>query len=272
MRTTIVICEGPHDTAFISRIMKANGYSQYNNAIKDYPKYLSEFIISHIVANNVDGLNLQEARSGRIVPYNTLTKDDNLIILFSIGGDSRQERRKYISRAFKELFEQEISKREIKNQSLRIIFEMDADQEGILLREKTLIDELSDSFGSPNGLELFGHKKWVSKYGIEWGTYIFHKPGEESCGKLEDMIIPIFVAENEDISEDIDFVLNKRSNYKLFISKKAVKHDKAKIGMMGQLEKEGSASPAIIEQSSYITDDKIKRDKICMEIADYIGK
>lgn len=269
MKTTIILCEGPHDTAFVTRILKAKGFKQYKKAIKDYPTYLSGFIMQHIIANNVEELNLQEARNGKIIPYNALISDEYLIVLFSIGGDNRHDRRKTIITAFKDYFRGGITTRDIVNESLRIVFEMDADEKGIIKRVEEIKKELSECFGTSEGLGSFNHKKWVTLYGIEWGAYIFNNPKNGIQGRLEDIVMPMFIAGNEDISGDIETILVKRESYKLFSGKKAFNHDKAKIGMMGQLEKEGTASPAIIEQSSFITDDKIKSDGICSEMADY---
>lgn len=279
MKTTILLCEGPHDTAFLTRIMRTYGYNMYNESIKDYPEYLANFILKHVVAANVEELNIQEARNGKILPYNVLISQDSLLLMFSLGGDSREERRSLIANAFKEMFEDGkdgIMGKSIDGHELRIVFFFDADKSGIHKREEQMRKELSIVFETEEGLDKLANLQYIDKYNIQWGLYIFHdhqaQEGQVECGTLEDLVLPMMVEGNEDISDNIEAILSKRLSYNLFKGdKKSFKHDKAKIGMLGQLDKSGSANPAIIEQSRFITDEQILKNNLCKEIMAFLS-
>ena len=78
---------------------------------------------------------------------------------------------------------------------------------------------------------------------------------------------------NEDIALSAKSFVNMKDTFILFQKEKSTKDpQKARIGVMGQLQKAGSATPAIIEQSSFLTDEKIKSNSACMQLFDFLVK
>lgn len=270
MNTTIVLCEGPHDTAFIARVLKANGYETFNAVIKDYPPYLAEFIRKKVLDISVDGLNLANVRNGRIIPSYAYCHDNHLIVLFSVGGDSNLETRRNILDAFVGVFRPEDAAMVgdiTQGETLTIVYSFDADDKGIVYRESQMQRELEGILSSSVNIKNMTYEVID---GIRLGLYIFTKEGE-STGKLEDMVLPMMISVAPDIYSDVSPIVDKRSTYNLFASSKEFNHrDKAIIGMMGQLAKPGSANPAIIEQSKFLTDKIIQGDASCNKMFGYL--
>src|SRR5688572_6375688 len=89
-----ILCEGPHDVAFITKIIKSAGYiSNERVKIKDFPSPMNELLKSEVVKSNVEDLNIQEVRQV-LLPSNVLMNDSNYLFFYSMGGDSKSELRK----------------------------------------------------------------------------------------------------------------------------------------------------------------------------------
>ena len=72
-----ILTEGDHDSAFIYRILKANGMTtKHKTAIKDYPFPLDRLIKSGIADIPIEELNMEVARS-RFMPSYIMQKEDN---------------------------------------------------------------------------------------------------------------------------------------------------------------------------------------------------
>lgn len=281
MKVTIVMCEGPHDVAFISRIMHADGYHTYNEAINAYPPFVFKFMKGSIIKGSIEDLNLKVARGGLFLPSFALFKDDRLLLLYQLQGDSKKDGRKIIVSEFDLLFTQAsagIGDLVREDDSLSVVYVYDADNKGVNLRVNEINSELGE-FLNPNESLSVVQAGFVSFHGIKYGAYIFHMPDDvEGYGRLEDMVVPLMSQFNSDIRNDVDVLVGKRETrqYGLF-SEKCKKKDKdfdrqkATIGIMGQLQKSGSPNATIIEQSSFITDEQIINDKVCMEIIDFIN-
>lgn len=115
--------------------------------------------------------------------------------------------------------------------------------------------------------------KYIIVKKVKYGAYIFFDQNDnEKHGRLEDYVLPLIKRHNEDIYNDIYPIIDRRNTYNLFVDSK-VSYDRQKmtIGMMGQLAKPGSATPAIIEQSGMINKEDVKNDSFCKEIFQFIN-
>lgn len=281
MRVTIVMCEGPYDVAFLSRIMHADGYHTYNEAINAYPPFVFKFMRGSIIKGSLEDLNLKAARGGLFLPSFALFKDDCLLLLYQLQGDSKKEGRRTIVSEFDLLFTQAaagIGGLVDTSDSLSIVYVYDADNKGVNNRINEINSELVE-FLNPSETLSVVQAGYGSFHGIKYGAYIFHIPdADDGHGRLEDMVVPLMSQFNTDISNDVNDIVKKRETrqYVLF-SEKSKKKDKdfdtqkATIGIMGQLQKSGSPNSTIIEQSSFIADEQILKDKTCLEIMDFIN-
>jgi hypothetical protein len=103
----IVLCEGPHDVAFLVRILKCEGFeSNEKTKIGDFPSPLNDLLKQEAQKADVERLNLQEI-SKVLLPFKTLKRDENYLFFYALGGDGKKaERQKMIARFFNGLCEQ----------------------------------------------------------------------------------------------------------------------------------------------------------------------
>lgn len=269
MKTTIILCEGPHDTAFLSKILKSNGYSTFGSTISKYPDYLRNFIANRVVLNSVDDLNLSELRTGgKVIPSFALKRaeTDHLFLIFSLKGDSTKVVRQEIIRGFDVLFDERIAGEFMNGEELSIVFVYDADNAGILKREEETSKDLK-SFLELREFEIH-NESYVSVRNVRYGLYVFHDENTDT-GRLENMILPLIREDHEDLYKDVCGIIERVTEYNGYT--KSVKHpDKASIGMMGQLDKEGAPMAAIIDQSILITKEKILANKQCQRLYKFL--
>lgn len=111
---------------------------------------------------------------------------------------------------------------------------------------------------------------YVESNSIRWGSYIFEDGSGK--GRLEDIILPMMENGNDDVAMCAKAFVEKRTSFILFQTVKPTSYpQKARVGVMGQLEKAGSANPAIIEQSSYLTKEKIKESTVCNQMFKFLS-
>ena len=263
MTVKIVMCEGPHDTAFVSRILRVLGCSNDKTQIGEFPGYLKEFLIRQYNPD-VESFPVHNARNKTITPnYGLNYKDEVLFLLYNMGGDSKKGNRKKFSEYFLSLFGTQMTSPSELGFNVHIVYEFDADMDGKNKRVEQVNKELKEMLPDFPGI---AHGEYCDYKNITWGTYIFSAP-EKDTGKLEDMVLPLMREENEDLFADIEQVADKREDYGLYhrhkkkLEKDGWDKDKAMIGMAGQLHKFGNANAAIIEQSRLITDDQIMTDR-----------
>lgn len=272
MIVKIVMCEGPHDTAFVSRILRVMGCGNDRTKIGDFPDYLTNFLKKQYTPD-VESYPIHNVRGKTITPnYGLNYKDEVLFLLYSMGGDSKKGNRHKMVSYFLNLFKTEMASPASLGFELHFIYEFDADNEGRDKRVEKLNNEIRELIPDFPGV---GHCKYCNYNNITWGSYIFSAPDSDK-GKLEDMVLPMMREDNEDVFADIEHVADKREAYKLYQTHKEKMDDdrwdkdKAMIGMAGQLHKYGNGNAAIIEQSCLITNNQIAEDKCCQEIGHYL--
>lgn len=281
MKVTIVMCEGPHDVAFISRIMHADDYHTYGEAINDYPSFVSNFMKRTISRGSLSDLNLKEARGGLFLPSFALFKEDKLLLLYQLKGDSKKEGRRVIVSEFDLLFKQSamgIGDLIKEGDALSVIYIYDADEKGVNNRINEINSELNE-FLNPDRVMSVAQAGFDVCNRIKYGAYIFHiLDDKDERGRLEDMVVPLMTTSNDDIRKDVDVLIDKRVNrqYGLFSERSKEKDkdfdiQKSIIGIMGQLQKSGSPNATIIEQSSFIVNEQILNNDSCLEIIKFIN-
>ena len=80
------LCEGPHDVAFLYRILQVNGLQKYSKPIGEFPAPLNKYFASEAAGENLEQLKLEEVRNRRLPSEVLAHKDDALVLLYAIGG------------------------------------------------------------------------------------------------------------------------------------------------------------------------------------------
>ncbi|MCU0289647.1 MAG: hypothetical protein MUF15_25050 [Acidobacteria bacterium] len=233
-------------------------------------------------------MNLMETRQ-KTIPTEILFKNQTLVMLYDIGGDSNKNKRKDLIEKFIALKPPDESGEGewgVKiNQEYSFIYFFDADKKGTQQRLKEIELEIKEIF-KEDSLKISHACKTQVLKGYNVGCYIFAK--EDGFGKLEDILIPLMQEGNEEIFQkaaefltlkDVNRLtrleLVKNTNGELeerYSSQKkhAFDEKKSQIGIAGQLQVSGKSNAVIIKDTDYIKFQKIRDNQLCRNILDFI--
>ncbi|MFI1743986.1 DUF3226 domain-containing protein [Thalassobellus sediminis] len=264
----LALCEGPHDVAFLHKILKTSSFkTAQNTKLGEYPTPMNQFIVEEVKKSNVNDLNIQTVRR-TLLPGSVLKRDDNFVFLYALGGDSKKDTRQSILSKIVSFLPKE-GKIEIlpKDTTLNLLYFFDADDKGTENRLKEVQNEVKEII---NDLEFLDDAILAKYREMLLGCYIFSNV-ESQNGKLEDLLIPIMLENNEEIFENAKQYFDTHYEEKRG-KKKGADLKKAIIGISGQLQKSGSTNTVIISQSDYLNDNKIKSSDKCSEIISFFEK
>lgn len=294
MRIVFVLCEGAHDVAFLSRILCSDSYVHYNKKISGFPFPLGKWLVKSTQNLSVEDLNVDKVYKelGTVLPGGALKHDgrDQLILLYSLNGDSRQRERQHLIRTInnwittpadeKEFSISEESSLAGNNYGLVIFY--DADDKGIDARIEEVRNELGEVFPFASSLSKNGDVACENDR-FKVGAYIFADQNND-LGTLENILLPLMKDTNEEIFDDAEKFLVKHKDdnrLKPLVFDKDDKGNlceirrtrankyypiKSLIGVVGQLQNSGTSNTVCIEKADYITLDKIQANKACSDI------
>jgi hypothetical protein len=257
-----IITEGDHDEGFLRKILRYEGFVDVSKKeIGKFEPFLQSYWLGQVKNYNYQEKNLIEKP---LFPT-PLEYGDTKVLIYSVGGNSeRQKPKKLIKDLMDILPSDDGDNLEDTNLSIRILFIEDADKEGIPRTVEKISKDYSDVLGdisSLKNLKIIPHLVFQCI-----ACYIF--AGEDGYGKLEHIVVPLMETSNEEIFEKArDFLKTDPK-----IKKKDLDFDqlKAEIGVVGQLQKSGKSNTAIIQDTKYITEDKVQADAKCQEIIKFI--
>ncbi len=259
-----ILCEGPHDVAFITKIYKSAGFkSNENLKIDQYPAPINQLILTEVSKTDVKNLNIQELRQS-IIPSATLQNGNTYLFLYSLGGDSKSDSRKNFLANLLALVPKEGEISVSQNSNLGMLYFLDSDDKGIAKR----VEELNNEIEVVTAKRPFtNHLESHDLQGLKVGCLIF-TDDNNNIGKLEDILIPLMKTQNEEIFEDAEIYLKK--HYLKERSDKKFDFQKSTIGVVGQLQKSGVSNVVCIGKTDYIGKEKIDANKKCLEIIDFL--
>lgn len=277
-----VLCEGPHDVAFLNRILKTDGYVQEERVkLGEYPSPIDQLLIKEARESEVESLNIEELRR-KLLPSHVLRRENIYLFLYSLGGDTKKNERERLLKSFAAFVPQDgqISVTPTDTQ-LAVLYFFDADEQGQAQRREEVNHEVSSVLEVEKN-ELFqaqGETKSVQ--GLQVGCYIFCELDSDR-GKLESIVLPLMQRENESmfeaagrfLDENHDSTRLKMLKFRVqegkVIEKLEGKHkyDRSKsiIGTVGQLQVSGATNSVCIGRTDYLTLAKIQADPKCQEI------
>ena len=260
-----VLCEGPHDVAFITKIFKSTGFkSNETLKIDQFPSPINQLILTEIAKTDVKNLNIQELRYS-IIPSATLQKESTYLFLYSLGGDTKTEARQKFLGDLLALVPKEGEISIAPDANLGVLYFFDSDNKGVAIR----VEELNVEIQKVVGKKPFkNHLETHLVDGLKIGCLIFTND-DNNFGKLEDILIPLMKTQNDSIFEDAETYLRKHFSEER--SKKNYDSKKSTIGIVGQLQKSGSSNVVCIGQTDYINNEKIDANQKCVEIIKYFN-
>lgn len=269
-----VFCEGAHDVAFLTKILKADTFlSNDKLKIGEFPFPYSHLLETEAKRSNVNDLNLQEIRN-TLMPSATLLKDKNFLFFYAMGGDTRKDKRQKLLSDLSSFIPK--SKSEFstlpEDTILSVLYFLDADNKGVDKRLIEVGDEMQEIITEIGEHSFNENGDSVSLFDgiLNIGAYIFQKQGEDT-GKLEDILVPIMKENNDKIFEAAEKFIDE--NYdSTRVNGKNFDHKKSLVSIVGQLQKSGASNVVCIGQSDYLSVKKIQADAQCIEIIDLFNK
>ncbi len=302
-KITVALCEGPHDTAFLYRILKTKCFLSFKGTLDSLPKVVGNFIISKNKTVEYNLLKIDSLKND-FVPYKIMYKDEELILLYSLGGDKdgkkdEDNKRLVILKHFFENIKEEVEDQSNYGESFvsgannnpfkyKFLFFYDADED-----KDEKLDIVNIYLKKMNIFETLGHNEVKEKESYTIGTYIFSN--ENDKGALEDILFNLMKNENEVIFDKAEeyykSYINKDNNMDFKVRTKrlssecinGVASDKRKdskqedekksiICIAGQLQKKGKSNVVIIEDSDYLDLIKLNTSIKVQEIASFFDK
>lgn len=291
----IALCEGPHDVAFLNKTLKTVGFkSNEKTSLEEYPFPMNSLLIQEATKSDVEALNIQTVRQS-LLPSNALKRGDIYIFLYIIGGDSKSDLRKQFIEKLVSFIRKpgEIRKGRIDdNVSLGVVYFFDADDKGVVVRIAEVKKEINEVIDEIPDESFTENSSIVLKEGLKIGSYIF-SGNDNNTGKLEDILLPIMIENNEDIFNSANEFLEKHydedrlfpmkiewTENEVITEKRSTKagdkfkYNKSKslIGTVGQLQHSGGANTVCIGFTDYLRLEKIQANPKCQEIISFVEK
>jgi len=280
-RVILILTEGDHDAAFIYRILKSKEFKTVSYKIKDFPAPLDRLFTTDINQVSISDIKLEEAKT-RFLPKYAMEQDNNMILLYSIGGESKSESRIKLINVFKELNNAEEDEIQADDTfKFSALYFLDADEHGTQLRLNSINTELRQIFDGQ--VTLAQSEAIVDLNGTKIGVYVF-KEEDTDQGKLEDVLLPLMRDGNIDIFDKAEAFLSIHADTNLF--KERLKYSasgaltkvndmkycakKSLIGVVGQLQKSGKSNTVCISDSDFLTIEKINNNSECQRIFNFI--
>ncbi len=264
MKFLVLFCEGPHDIAFVARLLKTKPLSLkgYGKKINKMPALLSRILSRAVSAFNYEDTNLDNLRPP--LPARIMKKDDLFVLFYKLDGIDNLEPAKKIVTDFYSLVANDDGDAAMftdgnKKPSVSFLSIADADDIGIGKRVETI-----NKIFAPLDLGKITHNRILRNRGIAVGCYVF--AADDGTGKLEDIILPLMEKGNQSIFDDArDYIKKNRENVG---GKNKIDPDKSTIGIAGKLELSVVSNSVIIKKTAYLNEEKLtaKDCRSCFEL------
>lgn len=286
----VVFCEGSHDVAFLSRLLKTVCYEAYHDVkIKDYPSPLNGIFEGSLKNLEFAELKINEV-SSKSIPKKILKRKDSIILLYSLGGNRQYNQAENILKNFMDTHsDNQISGDEIdgfagiEQSDISFLFFNDADENFDVEVEK--VNTFLKTCLKDENFEV-RHDTFTAKESFSYGLYLFSEDGK--TGNLEDYLIKLMQKENENIFNTARKYYEHYFNDERLVRKKVKCKDKipksvndakqpkypnkSVITIAGQLQNSGVSQAVVIEYSDYLTLEKIRDSKKAQEIISFFER
>ena len=276
-RPVLVLCEGPHDIAFLTRLLAvACKAAPIESPVAELQPPFGALFAGRLAARNANNATLRG--SGPVAPDDpplleaVLRMSDNSIHWFFLNccGDSRAKQINAFLKLVLSLTTLPDTTKLL--DSLGVVFVNDADEKGVAGRQKIIIDNHSAMLGPLiSDFPKLGANTVVrnGKYGV--GTCVFAKPGTEE-GTLEDIVWKLWKA--DDISRQEQSLALMKSlaiaGTKIGPGSVPSKILKAAMTTAGQTECPGYSLGVILRETTALDTEKMKVDTECKRFVEVL--
>lgn len=272
----IVLCEGDHDIAFLSRLLLTKGFYPYDKKVDQFFRPLKKMYIAALEKKEIKDIKFKFQRHDMRVPYAVFTKEDTLVIFHNLSGDGNilNGKAKNLVDSYLKLNDEILREAdEYERLNYRFLYFLDADDQGV----STRLSEVGKILNMESNLD---HYTLMNKDDYEVGCCIFH---DSSCinenGKLENILLDLMKNGNDNIFEESQSFLEgnlldelRQRKFVCNITEEKpdgsiqFKKEKSIISVAGQLQFSGSSNSVIIANSDYIRRNDIEENSTCQSI------
>lgn len=286
-RVLAVFCEGAHDIAFISRVLKyCMGFKRDQTLrINEFPAPFDSLFDESVKSHAVDDLKLDMARKF-FLPDQVMRKGTDWILLFNSGGDTQQAKIQSFLADLLPLAEsaQAFAKPgSTVAQSIDYLFIFDVDTKGVLHRVNKMhndfaqieLKQFEEDEPTPPEFMPFISGDFVasqSPYGYTFENKALYVWGETTeKGTLEDWLIPMFKSKQPANLSTAYAALDEMFEWgdKNSVAKQSKRH-KTAITLLGQGKKPGSSMAVIVEQAELLTKADYKQSPHVQDLVQFI--
>ena len=272
MRPVFIFCEGPHDVAFLGRLLQCKGAKPYKEPFKNYPKPLAGLII-----NRFQTRNIEEARFRSSGPMALdcppvleaayiLESPQRLLLLYRCVGDKQVEAVRGLLQTLVDLCS-DSNAPDNRIPPFGVLFVNDADISPV----GDMLNRICTTYATvlkpvlPNLNELRANSILKSD-GFSCGCLIFCNH-DGTSGTLENILEPIMRKGQIDRHTDADaFVLkHATSNTVAGNAERPSKKLKAVLTAAGQMDFPSCGLSVIIRDSNALNWEYVKDDAKCLE-------
>jgi hypothetical protein len=271
LNALLIFCEGDHDIAYIRTVLrKVMGYTRVVLKFSEMPYPFSNLFKTTVKNHSAGDMSLDMAHKF-FLPDEILNKNDNMIILFKSGGNTKYETIRTLLSDYLVLFNEKNKFDNKENDCIDIykyLFVFDLDADGINKILKTVTDELNKI----NGYD-FITAPWINS-GSDFGKIsddkaVFAWGDPDGKGTIEDILLSMIKSniEKRPIIEQSEKAMSemfqwdtKNSDVQHRIAELA-KYKKSVITTAGQRAKPGKSLHVIIRESGLVTEDMLRNSE-----------
>lgn len=270
-KVCVVFCEGQHDIAFISRVLKVKGFTGYDKKIREFIQPFDTFFMGLLAQKQVSDRKLGYSSDYRVPSVSLCRNQERLVFFHNMGGDGRAPERRELLELYRDLKGEDDFTNDLEFQ-FRFIFVFDADELGVQHR----INEINQELGYD---DIVKNGQLVNHDGHEWGAYVFHKEND-GLGDLEDIVLEMVSnTENNVITNSEGFLDTNRlpeNRTKEFVctseatrykAASKYKHKKSLLNVAGQLQFSGMSNAVFIANSDFLSFEELTNNDHCKRIA-----
>ncbi|WGT34372.1 DUF3226 domain-containing protein [Pseudomonas atacamensis] len=280
MKALLVFCEGPHDVAFIKKIMESIfAFERVTWKFSEYPSPFNQLFKSSVDKHAARDMALDMAHKF-FLPDQVFKRKDDLVLLFNSGGKEQIVK-------IKELLSDVVPM--LNNASVflqgatefisesKYLFFYDADDVGA----ERVRSQAFASFEEVVEGERWMLSPWTpdernpfAAVSDNKAIYIWGETPEK--GTLEDLLHPIFAVENSECMERAENYIDGAFSWDLGSEelKKSVaeiaRRKKAIITAIGQRKKPGSSMNVVLEQAKLISNQTLRENRSVNDLVVFI--
>lgn len=277
----LLFCEGPHDTAFLSRIFQSQlNFNKAKLKISELPYPLANVLKQSFASRASEDLRLDLAKKFFLPDY-TLSNGNKLVLIFNFGGSTRAATMSpFLANVFALLSATPFSGLDgLTPPTYKYTIFADADAAGRANALKVLTDELSSIEGTPwlsNSWTRFKTTRAETQNTVvgSAAAYIWAKWTEE-YGTLEDITLEC-LSDPKSLQKTLDF-LDTRFDWKPPENAKpeqtyaiAAKRLKAAFCVEGQYLRPGASLGVILEQTDLLSVDALKNSAAVQDCVHFL--